>query len=218
LVKQGFLNLSQEEQVRVLEAALDEFAERDFESASLNRIIQNAGISKGSMYHYFQNKEDLYMYMLDKVMEEKKHFLLGALQSLGRPVQELNFFDSLAFQLEVSLQFAGKNPRYHMINTHLQNMLETGLKKRIFGRLGAEFDSYIAAMVDSAIATGQFQNNLDRDFTMRILRFFLLKFTDLYPDYREILQHGDEVMASEMKKVVEFLKHGLCRPSRKDDK
>jgi AcrR family transcriptional regulator len=43
--------------------AFEEFATRGFNSASLNRIIDAAGISKGSMYYYFDGKEDLYAYV-----------------------------------------------------------------------------------------------------------------------------------------------------------
>lgn len=46
----------------ILRAAVDEFAARGFHDASLNRVIEAAGISKGSMYYYFDGKEDLYAY------------------------------------------------------------------------------------------------------------------------------------------------------------
>jgi AcrR family transcriptional regulator len=46
-----------------LRAALDEFSSRGFNAASLNRIIDTAGISKGSMYYYFDGKEDLYAHV-----------------------------------------------------------------------------------------------------------------------------------------------------------
>jgi AcrR family transcriptional regulator len=46
-----------------LHAALDEFSTHGFNAASLNRIIDTAGISKGSMYYYFDGKEDLYAHL-----------------------------------------------------------------------------------------------------------------------------------------------------------
>jgi AcrR family transcriptional regulator len=42
---------------------LAEFAAHGFQDASLNRLIESAGISKGSMYYYFDGKEDLYAYV-----------------------------------------------------------------------------------------------------------------------------------------------------------
>jgi len=51
------------EQHAILRAALDEFSAHGFNAASLNRIIDAAGISKGSMYYYFDGKDDLYAHV-----------------------------------------------------------------------------------------------------------------------------------------------------------
>lgn len=51
------------QQAAILRAALDEFAAHGFSAASLNRIIDAAGISKGSMYYYFDDKEELYAHV-----------------------------------------------------------------------------------------------------------------------------------------------------------
>lgn len=55
-----FHKLPVEQQQDIMRAALEEFSEHGFNAASLNRIIDAAGISKGSMYYYFDGKEDLY--------------------------------------------------------------------------------------------------------------------------------------------------------------
>ena len=52
------------QQQAILDAALDEFAAHGFHDASLNRIITAAGISKGSMYYYFDGKEDLFAHVV----------------------------------------------------------------------------------------------------------------------------------------------------------
>jgi TetR/AcrR family transcriptional regulator len=218
MVKQGFLNLSKEEQEQVMEAALDEFSQKDYDSASINQIIQNAGISKGSMYHYFQNKEDLYMHMLTKVMEEKTKFLQAAVQNAGKPVQELTFFESLAFQMEVGIKFAQEKYRYYRIGIHMQNMPESALKERVWGRMKVAFDQYMDSMVEGAIAAGELRDDLGKDFLLRVLGFVVLNFTGIYPDYREMLQEGDQRVTVEMKKLVDFLKHGLSKPMNEEEK
>lgn len=58
-----FHKLPPEQQQAILRAALDEFATHGFTAASLNRIIDAASISKGSMYYYFDGKEDLYAHV-----------------------------------------------------------------------------------------------------------------------------------------------------------
>ena len=46
---------------RILDVSKQEFAMHGYEDASYNKIIQKIGISKGSMYYYFENKEDLFI-------------------------------------------------------------------------------------------------------------------------------------------------------------
>lgn len=58
-----FHKLPAEQQEAILGAALEEFANHGFSDASLNRIIEQAAISKGSMYYYFDGKEDLYAHV-----------------------------------------------------------------------------------------------------------------------------------------------------------
>lgn len=44
---------------QILEAAIDLFSQRGFESTSVQDIAQTAGIAKGTIYLYFKSKEDL---------------------------------------------------------------------------------------------------------------------------------------------------------------
>ncbi|MDR3584337.1 MAG: TetR/AcrR family transcriptional regulator [Desulfosporosinus sp.] len=69
--KSTFYNLSDEKKGRIFDAALQEFSIRTFSQASLNQIIKNAGIPKGSFYQYFDSKEDLYLYMIEVASKEK---------------------------------------------------------------------------------------------------------------------------------------------------
>ena len=46
---------------KILDVSKQEFATHGYEEASYNKIIQKIGISKGSMYYYFENKEDLFI-------------------------------------------------------------------------------------------------------------------------------------------------------------
>jgi AcrR family transcriptional regulator len=63
MVRPRFAKLPAAQQQAILRAALEEFAARGFHDASLNRVIEAAGISKGSMYYYFDGKEDLYAHV-----------------------------------------------------------------------------------------------------------------------------------------------------------
>ncbi|MFC5503496.1 TetR/AcrR family transcriptional regulator [Lysinimonas soli] len=69
MVRPRFHKLAVARQEHILNAALSEFAAHGFADASLNRIIDAAGISKGSMYYYFDGKEDLYTHVIRDRLE-----------------------------------------------------------------------------------------------------------------------------------------------------
>ena len=65
-----FLNLPAEKQEKLLEAATREFSHKPFNEASINQIIKEAGIPRGSFYMYFQDKEDLFLYLIKGYMDQ----------------------------------------------------------------------------------------------------------------------------------------------------
>lgn len=65
-----FLNLPAEKQDRLLEAATREFSRRPFTEASINQIIKEAGIPRGSFYMYFADKEELFRYVMSGYVDQ----------------------------------------------------------------------------------------------------------------------------------------------------
>ncbi len=60
-----FYNLPEEKRSQLLDAAAEVFSVHGFENASYNKIIEKAGVSKGAMYYYFNDKEDLYSAVIE---------------------------------------------------------------------------------------------------------------------------------------------------------
>lgn len=56
-----FEKLAPEKRVRILQSATEAFAAHGYEGASLNALIEQAGISKGAFYYYFEDKADLFV-------------------------------------------------------------------------------------------------------------------------------------------------------------
>jgi len=76
-----FEKLDEPRKASILTAAADEFGERGFEGASYNRIIERAGISKGAMYYYFADKDDLFRTVMNAALAqwfEEVGFPVGA--------------------------------------------------------------------------------------------------------------------------------------------
>ena len=67
-----FFRLPEEKRQRLVEAAWNEFSQSAFTDVSINRIIQAARIPRGSFYQYFEDRNDLFGYILADVREQFK--------------------------------------------------------------------------------------------------------------------------------------------------
>ena len=65
-----FFDLAPEKQEKLLTAAVREFTERPYHEASINQIIRNAEIPRGSFYMYFRDKEELFRYLVQENFAE----------------------------------------------------------------------------------------------------------------------------------------------------
>jgi AcrR family transcriptional regulator len=55
---------------QILEAALTEFAHKGLAGARVDQIAARAGINKRMIYHYFGNKEDLFLAILERTYDD----------------------------------------------------------------------------------------------------------------------------------------------------
>jgi AcrR family transcriptional regulator len=56
-----FQNLAEEKRLTLLEVAANEFVQYGYEQASINRILEAGGMSKGAAYYYFDDKADVFV-------------------------------------------------------------------------------------------------------------------------------------------------------------
>lgn len=68
-MNEAFGKIKQEKKDRIINSALEEFAKNGFEKASTNVIVENAGVSKGILFHYFQNKKGLFEFLIEFSVE-----------------------------------------------------------------------------------------------------------------------------------------------------
>ena len=81
-----FLNLPEDKQTRLMDAASREFSAKPYNEASINKIIQEAGIPRGSFYMYFQDKEELFRYLVRGYVDQMLMVLEEALLREGGDV------------------------------------------------------------------------------------------------------------------------------------
>lgn len=72
--KEMFYKISKEKQENFINAAIDEFTSKSFEKTSVNSIVKKAKISRGSFYNYFEDIEELFNFIFERVKKDRFAF------------------------------------------------------------------------------------------------------------------------------------------------
>lgn len=97
-----FFGLSEEKRQKIIEAGKKEFSEHTFDLTSIKNISEDARISRGSFYQYFESKEDLLEYIIKINAEKKKKILEDILAEANGDIFEfcIYLYDSMTSKNE----------------------------------------------------------------------------------------------------------------------
>lgn len=144
--KQLFFDLPEEKHNKIKASSLDEFSKCQFHEASINQIIKLAGISRGSFYQYFEDKEDLYFYLIESFLHTKMdQFLQNYKKDEHTNVLTMNR------KIFVSMLAMVSDEKYKAFFKNLFLSLTYGFEKRLMG---------IIDDIRTKLLTGTFRNAL----------------------------------------------------------
>jgi AcrR family transcriptional regulator len=124
----------------ILSCARDHFMAYGYQAASTNRMVADIGISKGSLFYYFDGKEDLYLSVLSRAQTSIAREMRGAIDTWP---------DDLIERLEVILSAGGEVLKQHPEDYQLfQRFLDSG-QAELLQRFVAE---YIDGQADLSLA------------------------------------------------------------------
>lgn len=79
---------------RIIESALDSFSKQGFDSTAISAIARKANIANGTIYLYFDNKEDLFQSVVEEAVSKILERIDSRIQTLENPIEKiLKLFD-----------------------------------------------------------------------------------------------------------------------------
>ena len=70
-----FFSLPEEKQQAIINAGYRVFSQNTYKNSPMSEIADAAGISKSLLFHYFQNKKELYLFLWEKCAQTTIEFL-----------------------------------------------------------------------------------------------------------------------------------------------
>ena len=147
---------------KIIDSALEEFGALSYIEASMNSICKIGGISKGIIYHYFEDKDQLYLVCLRESVDR----LVGHLQE-----QEYSFTDfekDLARYIGVRQQFLLDNPNYRNILLCSLSQPPGHLSEEIRAAMGP-FEEYDKSFFLKAMDSLNLREGIDKSEVIDIL-------------------------------------------------
>ncbi|HEX8706161.1 MAG TPA: TetR/AcrR family transcriptional regulator [Myxococcaceae bacterium] len=157
-----FNKLPAERRRVILDVAAEEFAEHGFDSASYNRIIERAGISKGSAYYYFEGKEDVYATVLEATVE-------GLLRQLGEwttPRDARDFWRQLRRLYFTLIDFVMGDERSARLIRGLSQARMNPKLQSLWGRFEAPMTEWLRRVLGDGRKVGAVRTDVPEDLLL----------------------------------------------------
>lgn len=194
--KQTFFNLPDDKRERILNAAIDEFAEYYYHKASITRIVNNAEIAKGSFYQYFQDKKDLFKHVVEKIGEKKMEYLYP----ITNNIDKLDFFHVVRELYISGIKFTMENPKLQEIGDNFVKDNDIQLKEEILGKALPKSNDIFIILIKKGIEKGDLDPNIDISLTANIITNLSITINEYFikeikkKDYMEIMPLVDNML------------------------
>ena len=203
--KETFFNLTEEKRTRIEQAAIEEFGVYPFDASSVNRIVEGAGIAKGSFYQYFTDKKDLYKHIMSLIITKKLEHMSPLLQNpFG-----LDVFTLLHELYASGLSFALSNPALLEVG----NKLLSDPSHELYGEILAEnkdkSDHFFLQILRAAEQRGEIRHGLDLPLVAYLLTTLNIAVSDYYTKRTKGRVYSLEMM-DDIKKFIDIMRFGIA--------
>ncbi|MFC7441054.1 TetR/AcrR family transcriptional regulator [Laceyella putida] len=102
---EAYQKIPADKREKIFQATIKEFADKGYEQASTNQIVQEADISKGLLFHYFGNKKGLFLSTFHYSIERVRAAVVPPMEELSP-----DFFERQLQFARLKLQLFMKHP------------------------------------------------------------------------------------------------------------
>ncbi|MBW1759853.1 MAG: TetR/AcrR family transcriptional regulator [Deltaproteobacteria bacterium] len=177
-----FQNLSKPKQKRITRAAVEEFSEKGFTGASINAIVKNLGIAKGSIFQYFGDKQGLFLFVFNQAMEMVKDYL----RTVRDQTEDEELFSRLEKTLLAGVHFLREHPLLYTLYLKVLFESQIPFRNKILASLRSYSHEYLYSLLETAKDRGELRENIDLDKTSFVLDAIMDRFLQA-----QAIQHLD---------------------------
>jgi AcrR family transcriptional regulator len=163
-------NLDAERRGRVLQAAMAEFGRHGYSGGSLNVIAREAGVAKGSLFQYFDDKFDLFAH----VAEQTSLRIYAAMQpALEAPGDGETFVEHFAGLVDVWMDYMARHPLERGVTAATTMELDPQVREAVRAPVHRLYAEGLRPLLQGAVDSGELRPDADLDALLSLLVLLL---------------------------------------------
>lgn len=191
---------------KILKAATAEFARYGFDGATVNQICQKHGISKGLIYHNFENKEELYLRCVEEAVDEFVAFM-----------SRRKFETDFQLYMKERYDFFNANPNYSRLIFAVVLTDDTGFAERI-KKIKSNFDEFNRSVYLAAIKNIRLRKGISEKDALEYYSLLQDMLNGYLSEGKTAEDNFESVFLSHEKsleKILDFVLYGIADQEEK---
>ncbi len=201
LVTRTFRRLDPERQQAVINAILDEAVEKGPTSLNIKQVAERAGVSVGSLYTYFRDREGLLTFTVELCMR----FVADSFNSFRPYLVALPLREALAAYLAGGVEWSKTQVGLVQFLVRAAYQGDPTLADRVVRPIGTVMREMVHDILTQAAARGEIREDVDLEATARVVNALMIAVGDsqLLPYLNIYFQVNDEDVSPE--RILEAL-------------
>lgn len=193
-IREPIQKRSIEKKTKIIKAGLDLFCKKGFYNTNTVEIAKTAGVSTGTVYSYFKNKEDIYVASFEYFLDSYLRPLLDELETLPKPVDTQALIDK-CIDLFINLYVNSK-----------QTINELGLMQQSNPEIMQHFAAYEDMILSALVKTFDNPNITKKNLSEKM--YLLYTMADILGQEHAFHYHKNidlEVLRQQITAMITYL-------------
>ena len=158
-------NLDAARRERVLGAAMAEFGRHGYSGGSLNVIARDAGVAKGSLFQYFDDKFDFFAH----VAEYTSLRVYAAMEGSLEPPEGGSVVEHFVRLIDLWIEYMAAHPLERAVTAATTMELDPAVRKAVREPVHRLYAKGVRPLLDAAVTRGEFRADADLDALLSLL-------------------------------------------------
>lgn len=202
-------NRDEEKRHKILEAAIEEFAENGYEKASTNAIVKRAGVSKGLLFHYFNTKKNLFLAAFDMCMEKILPLFQQNMNRLSSDFIERLIEISL-WKVKIAVEYPLDNRFLWLAMAETPSELRNEMENRR-RHLTGKYMPLMTENIDLSLFKEDINPQKAIELIMLVTNAYGDRITQMYCQEKDKSKFNLSIFIQEMKIYLDMLKGGIYK-------